>query len=200
MVTVAELLGRPLLRRDEPAWGSRVPWFAAFCGAAWVLIAGLTLCVLPAIVVWLAGGAHGSTTQPLQTGAQVWLLGLGAELSIDGAPYSLMPLGLTLLVFILALRAGRWAGHSAGVETTRRAVMVIVSMVATFVVGAGVVAGLSTGGGVDVVPLEAMAWSALWCGVAATIGVARDAALVDHWTERLPMGLRDRKSTRLNSS
>src|SRR5699024_6568825 len=32
--------------------------------------------------------------------------------------------------------------------------------------------------------------SAWWCGIGATFGVARDSALVDHGTERLPSGVR----------
>lgn len=186
MVNVAELLSRPLLRRDEPAWGSRVPWFAAFCGAAWALVAGLALCVLPAVVMWLSTGADGGTGEPLRLGTRVWLLGLGVGLDVGGVAYSLTPLGLTALVFVLTLRAARWAAHSAGVETSRRAVVVIVSMTATFVIGAGVAAGMAGAPGVEIVPLEAMTWAALWCGIAATAGVALESGLWGVWAAELP--------------
>lgn len=190
MVDVADLLSRPLLRRDEPAWGSRVPWFAAFCGAAWALVAGLALCVLPAMVMWVSGGASGGAGGPLRTGARVWLLGLGADIGLGGVTYSLTPLGLTILVVVLIHRAARWAAHSAGVETSGRAAVVIVSMVATFVVGAGVVAGVSSGAGVEVVPVEAVTWAAVWCGIAAAAGVARESGLVSIWSAGVPPGLR----------
>lgn len=163
-----------------------MPWFAAFCGAAWALVAGLALCVLPAMVVWLSDGASENTSQPLRTGARVWVLGLGADVTLDDVAYSLTPLGLTLIILVLALRAARWAAHSAGVETSRQAGVVIASLVATFVLGAGVVAGVAAEQGTDVVPVEAMMWAALWSGVAAGVGVGQESGLAQEWMGRLP--------------
>src|SRR5918995_949340 len=53
---VTDLLARPLLRRDEPAWGSRVPWLAGVLAAAWALVAGIAPGRLPPT---LGGGGEG---------------------------------------------------------------------------------------------------------------------------------------------
>src|SRR5918995_4754956 len=57
---VTDLLARPLLRRDEPAWGSRVPWLAGVLAAAWALVAG----VPPAVVARMLGGGGEGVEAP----------------------------------------------------------------------------------------------------------------------------------------
>lgn len=82
------------------------------------VISGL-LVLVPLAAVWVAGGfADRTPTAMLQLGGQAWLLIHGVPLEVTFAPadpdgvgttgiLSLVPLGLTLLPFLLAWRAGR---------------------------------------------------------------------------------------------
>ncbi|RIQ27101.1 cell division protein PerM [Jiangella rhizosphaerae] len=187
---MADLLTRPLLRREEPAWGSRVPWLAAIVATAWALLAGFALCVLPGVAVWIAEGAVGPLGDPLRFASRVWLAAHRAGLELGEGSFTLAPLGLTLLFVLLLHRSARWAAHSAGVATTRGAVAVVVPAVVTYVAGAGIVAALSATPGVAGDPLEAMLWAALWSGAAVTTGVAHESGLLADWWWRVPPLLR----------
>src|SRR5690606_28151544 len=110
---VADLLTRPLLRRDEPAWGSRVPWLAASVAAGWALIAGFAMSVLPGVAVWLSEGASQPLSDPPRCGARVWLAAHRIGLDVDGAGFTIAPLGLTIAFVLLLHRSARGAAHSA---------------------------------------------------------------------------------------
>ncbi|TDC46229.1 hypothetical protein E1212_27300, partial [Jiangella ureilytica] len=183
---MADLLTRPLLRRDEPAWGSRVPWLAAMVAAAWALVAGFALCVLPGVAVWIAEGAVGPLGDPLRFGSRVWLMAHGAGLDLEAGSITLAPLGLTLLFVLLLHRSARWAAHSAGVATTRGACAVVVAAVVTYAVGAGTIATLSATADAASRPLEAVLWAVLWSGAAVTTGVAHESGLLADWWWRVP--------------
>lgn len=183
---MADLLTRPLLRRDEPAWGSRVPWLAAMVAAAWALVAGFALCVLPGVAVWIAEGAVGPLGDPLRFGSRVWLTAHGAGLELEVGSFTLAPLGLTLLFVLLLHRSARWAAHSAGVATTRGAGAVVVPAVVTYAVGAGTIAALSATADAASRPLEAVLWAVLWSGAAVTTGVAHESGLLADWWWRVP--------------
>ena len=187
---MADLLTRPLLRRDEPAWGSRVPWLAAMVAAAWALVAGFALCVLPGVAVWIAEGAVGPLGDPLRFGSRVWLTAHGAGLELEAGSFTLAPLGLTLLFVLLLHRSARWAAHSAGVATTRGAGAVVVPAVVTYAVGAGTIAALSATADAASRPLEAVLWAVLWSGAAVTTGVAHESGLLADWWWRVPPLLR----------
>lgn len=187
---MADLLTRPLLRRDEPAWGSRVPWLAATVAAAWALLAGFALCVLPGVAVWIAEGAVGPLGDPLRFGSRVWLAAHGAGLDLEAGSLTLAPLGLTLLFVLLLHRSARWAAHSAGVATTRGAAAVVVPAVVTYVVGAGTIAAFSATPDAASQPVEAVLWAALWSGAAVTTGVAHESGLLADWWWRVPPLLR----------
>lgn len=187
---VADLLTRPLLRRDEPAWGSRVPWLAATLAAGWSLLAGFALCVLPGVAVWIAEGAIGPLGDPLRFGSRAWLAAHGAGLDLEHGSLTVAPLGLTVLFVLLLHRSARWAAHSAGVSTARAAAAVVVPAVVAYVMGAGTIAALSATPEVASRPVEAVLWAALWSGAAVTAGVAHESGLLADWWWRLPPLLR----------
>ena len=187
---VADLLTRPLLRRDEPAWGSRVPWLAAIVAAGWALIAGFAMSALPAVAVWISEGASQPLSDPLRFGARVWLAAHRIGLEVDGAEFTIAPLGLTIVFVLLLHRSARWAAHSAGVATTRGLLAVTVPAVLTYALGAGIVAGMSATRDVAALPLEAVAWAGAWAGAAVVVGAGHEAGLLTAWFARLPSVVR----------
>jgi hypothetical protein len=183
---VADLLTRPLLRRDEPAWGSRVPWLAGVLAAAWALVAGLALAVLPGMVVWIDEGVEAPVAEPLRFGGQVWLVAHRVSLQIGASELQLAPWGLSILFLLLLYRAARWAAHSAGVSTMGGAMSVALPASAVYAVGAGVVAGLSSTADVSALPPEAAVWAGLAALVATASGAAHEADLTGAVMDRFP--------------
>jgi hypothetical protein len=88
---------------------------ALFAGLAAPLTLMLPLMAL-GLVGWFAAGADGDTSGGLRVGADAWLLGHGAHLSVGDATVTLLPLGVTLLALHVCFRFGRWAAHSSDVE------------------------------------------------------------------------------------
>lgn len=174
---MTEVLARPLLRRDEPRWGSRVPWLAALLAAGWALVAGLAVASLPALVVWLGNGAEAPVSEPLRIGASVWLAAHRVGLTVDGTTIQLAPGGLAILIALLIYRAARWSAHVAGVVGGRDSATVVGPAIATYAAGGGLVAGLSGTERMSAAPQSAVVWTLLLAGCAAGLGVIREAGL-----------------------
>src|SRR5215204_1486526 len=187
---VTDLLARPLLRRDEPAWGSRVPWLAGVLAAAWALVAGFALAVLPGMLVWVDESVEAPVGDMLRFGAQVWLVAHRVGLQVGATDLQLAPWGLSMLFLLLLYRAARWAAHQAGSSTGRDALSVVVASSAKNALGAGVMAGLSASAGASAVPLEAFAWAGLAAVAATSAGVIHETGLAGRMLDRAPPGMR----------
>ena len=68
-----------------------------------------------AVIGWFLAdaGAHGQTTDALRVGADVWLVGHGAQLTASGVPLGIVPLTVTAVLAVVLFRFGRWAGVTA---------------------------------------------------------------------------------------
>jgi hypothetical protein len=108
----------PAARRTSSAGGrprGRPLVLTAFVGG--VVSAGST--VLVAIGVALAGwfaadaGRYGDTRDAMRVGADAWLMAHGADLHLDSATVTLLPLGVTLLCVYVAYRVGVWAAATS---------------------------------------------------------------------------------------
>jgi hypothetical protein len=185
---VTDLLTRPFLRRAEPAWGSRVPWLAGVLAAAWALIAGFAVAALPALLVWIDEGAAAPVGEPVRIGGQIWLAGHRVGLQVDDADVQFAPLGMTIVVLLLLYRAARWAAHTAGVTSLRRAAVVVIPAAGLYAAGAAGVALWSTTVNVSADPLSAAAWAGSVAAVGVGIGVGYEAELGERLAGWLPIG------------
>jgi Family of unknown function (DUF6350) len=188
MGAVSEVWTRPLLRRDEVRWGSRVPWLAALLAAGWSLVAGLALASLPALVGWIGDGADAPADEPIRLGATVWLAAHRVGLTVDGAVLQLAPGALSVLIVLLLYRAARWAAHVAGVETPAEALTVAGPAVAAYAAGGSALALLATSGDVTVAVAVApvAVWTALIAATATGYGVLMESGLTHSLAQRLP--------------
>ena len=152
---MTDLLSHPLLKRQEPAWGTRVPWLAGVLAAAWALVAGLSMAALPAVLVWIDEGAESAVGDPLRVGGQIWLLAHGVGMDVGGSEITIVPLGLSVLFLLLIYRAARWAAHSAGVSSVRGVATVAVAVAAVYALGAQFVVALSATPDVSASPADA---------------------------------------------
>jgi hypothetical protein len=183
---VTDLLSHPLLKREEPAWGTRVPWLAGVLAAAWALVAGMSMAALPAVLVWIDEGAESAVGDPLRVGGYLWLLAHGVGLDVGGTEITIVPLGLSVLFLLLIYRAARWAAHSAGVSSVRGVAPVAVPIAAVYALGAVLVVGLSGTPEVSASPHEAGLRAGLAAVVAATGGVVHECDLARPLLGRLP--------------
>lgn len=170
------MLTRPLLRREEPTLGSRVPWLAGVVAAGWALIAGAGLAVLPALVIWIGGEAADPVTVPAKTGATIWLAAHRAPLAMaDGGTLQLAPGGLSLLIVLLLYRAGRWTAHVTAAYESGVVTRILVPSVIGYAAAGAVGARFA-----DTEQLSASpGWAAAWCGAVALVamgaGVLRES-------------------------
>lgn len=204
---MTDLLSRPTRRRAarEPAKGAKgaaasgrdtarpLPVSAALAGAG---AAGSTLvtCLALALTGWFLAdaGAHGETTDALRVGADAWLLGHGATLTVGGSPVGIVPLGLTLVLAVACFRFGRWAGAtSQPVSDDRSLGLGVATAAAVYVVVAVVTAVLAADPGVAGLGVGRATGGALLLSlVAGGLGQASGTGRLDAWLGRCPESLR----------
>ena len=176
---------RPLLRRDEPAWGSRAPWLAGMLAAGWALVAGVAISTLPVVTVWFSEGAAEPVADPLRLGGDLWLLAHRTGVEVDGTTMRLAPLGLTLIVVLLLYRGARWAAHSADAGQSGAHGSMLLALAGSYALGAATIAGLVATSTVASVPLESFGMAALWALSAGCLGVVRECGVPSAVLHRL---------------
>lgn len=202
---MTDLLSRPLTPRrpsgspptagpSSSSPGARPLTVSAALAGAVVAGGTLVTCLALALTGWFLAdaGAHGQTTDALRVGADAWLLGHGATLSLSGTPVGIVPLGLALVFAWAAFRAGRWAGATSQPVTEDRSLALGVAvMSAVYVVAVIVTSLLATAPGLaDVGPGRAIAGALLVSVVAGGLGQARGTGRLDAWLDRLPESVR----------
>lgn len=143
----------PTERRPQPGQpdgsGPRYGWQLLVVGGAlatalagWVIVAGLS------VVGWLAASGPGSLGDPLHLGTQLWLLVNGVPAELGSVRWTLVPLGLSLLVAYLMSRSARaavrFAGPEPGPDQARVLGITTALCTVTYTVAVAAV-GLSTG-------------------------------------------------------
>lgn len=120
MVAMSDLLTRPRARA-APAPSERPGpplWWRAAAAGLGASLGVLALCMAVGLAAWFASdaGAHGDTRDAIRVGADAWLLAHGAGLQLPGVTVTAVPLGLTALCLLAAVRAGRWAVRTSAEE------------------------------------------------------------------------------------
>lgn len=173
---------RPRLDGDvAPAPG----WLAGIVAGFAMAAAGVLATMGLAVVGWLAG-TGGSMTGALRIGADAWLLGHGSGLRLEGGTIEAIPLGLTFVVGLLGLKAGRWAARTAEVSRPVEATAVATSYAATYTVGVLGVALLASQPGAEPILVRALAVSAVLTFGSAAIGAAGQLDDLEALLDRVP--------------
>ena len=153
--------------------------------------AGTTMvtCMGLAVIGWFLAdaGAHGQTTDALRVGADAWLVGHGAQLTVSGVPLGIVPLTVTAVLAVALYRSGRWAAATSQPVEDDRTVAVaatilsgiyVVVAVVTCVVAAQESASPSLG--------RAIVGSLLLSGTAGTLGLASGTGRLRAWVALVP--------------
>lgn len=149
---------------------------------------GQALCWLVALVGWFGsdGGAHGRSTSALTVGSGAWLLAHGADLHLDTAVVTAVPLGLTALCAWIAFRAARWAGATAEVEDLASLGLAAVVMGGTYGILALATAVVATTTRAAPDPVGAFLGGALLGAAAGGAGLVVGAGLRSEFRALLP--------------
>lgn len=116
---MTDLLTRPRARTAPSAERPRPPlWWRAVAAGLGASLGVLAACMAVGLVAWFASdaGSHGDTRDAIRVGADAWLLAHGAGLQVDGVTLTAVPLGLTALCLLAAVRAARWAVRTSAPE------------------------------------------------------------------------------------
>jgi hypothetical protein len=173
-------------RPEESDTGRPLLTASALAGAMAAAI-GLVVCMSVALTGWFLAdaGAHGDTTDALRVGADAWLVGHGSHLVLSGAPIGISPLAITMLLVLIAFRAGRWAATRSAPAADDR---VLGGAVATFscayVVLAVVTCVLASRSGATPVLGRAVLGALLVSAIAGGIGLAVGSDR--GWLDRCP--------------
>src|SRR5579875_2424463 len=169
--TVAAAADDDRTRRSVvPERAGRSPWLAAL----WTGFGAAVVCALIAIVLvaicWLpvsgdAGATNGRTTSAIRAGLLTFLAALHGGLTVNGVSVDWLPLGMALLVGLVARRAGHGladAAHALGERDPLRLTLVAAAQTVTFAIAA----------------LVAIPFATLGTSRAPFLGVALGALLV----------------------
>ena len=164
-------------------------WLAGTVAGFAMAAAGVLAAMGLAVLGWLAG-TGGSITDALRVGADAWLLGHGSGLRVDGGTIEAIPLGLTLAVGWLCLRAGRWAARSSEATRPVDAATVVATYAATYTAGVLGVALLASQPGAEPMLVRALAVSAVLSAGATALGAASQLDDLDTLLGSLPDDVR----------
>jgi hypothetical protein len=145
---MTDLLTRPRAR-TAPASPERPRpplWWRAGAAGLGASLGVLALCMAVGLAAWFASdaGAHGDTRDAIRVAADAWLLAHGAGLQVAGVTVTAVPLGLTSLCLLAAVRAARWAVRTSAPEDVAGTVLggvVLVGLYLLVVLVAALLAG-----------------------------------------------------------
>lgn len=185
-------LRRPPVRRQP-----RTGWSGAAVAAVSAALSGLGACVLLVVLGWVGSGAAaaGSVSDAVRAGVVGWLVGHGSGVRTGAADVTAVPLGLTLLLGVIAFAGAR----RVRVGSRRRAGLAprtggeAAGWVACFATAyTGVVLGVVAGGwllGVSVHPVRTLLVAWVLAAVAGALGLVGPRTGTDRAYRTLPFGL-----------
>ncbi|MEO6821035.1 MAG: DUF6350 family protein [Candidatus Nanopelagicales bacterium] len=155
--------------------------------AAWALGVGLLVCVVVAVIGWTVGG-HGDATfgGALRSGALAFVAAHMAPVSLPGATFSLLPLGLLALPTMLTYRAGRWAARAADCLTLGDVGLLTVTAAGTYAVLALIVSTLGVVGPAQVTAAAAVVTAGLVSTAGIGLGALSSSQLWPALLEQVP--------------
>lgn len=153
----------------------------------------MVTCMGLAVIGWFLAdaGAHGETTDALRVGADAWLVGHGAQLTVSGVPLGIVPLSVTALIAMVLHRSGRWAAAtSQPPEDDRTVVLAATILTGIYVVIAVVTCLVVERDSASPSLGRAIVGSLLLAAVAGTLGLASGTGHLRGWVDLVPGWIR----------
>jgi hypothetical protein len=184
-------------RDDAPARRSVVPqaagrslWLAAAWTGAGAALVGAVVSIVAVAVCWLpASGGSGSARSALRAGVLTFLAALHGGITVDGLSTAFVPLGMTLLVCVVAWRAGCGLADAAadlGEDRSQPLVRAAVLQAGVFAVCCGIAAHFASLGTSSVSAVAATFAALVLFAVSGGVAFVRASALGGDLAERIP--------------
>jgi hypothetical protein len=180
--------GRP---GERPGDSVASIWVRGAFAALWATALGVALLVVVALIVWAVDSrSSASAADATRFAGQLWLLAHRTPTTIAGAMVAIPPLGLTLLLGLLVVRASAIVARTADVTGPKEFGTVVAAIAIPYAVLAAVLAFA-----VRSTTFEPQVGAAFVCallvgGVGAAIGVALGAGLIRRGWAALPEPVR----------
>lgn len=162
----------------------RVPWLSAAGTGAGAAVIGAVIAIVAVAICWLpAAGTRGNADSALRAGGLAFLAALHGGITVDGVDTAFVPLGMTVLVGVIAWRAGaRLAGiveDAVDEIAVRQLWWTAAAQVAAFAITCAIAARLATLGTSSASPLAAGLAGAVLFAVTGGVAFVRTSALAD---------------------
>ncbi|MEO9140372.1 MAG: DUF6350 family protein [Jatrophihabitans sp.] len=176
----------PADRRDQ---SSRLLLTAAWTGLAAALVASM-IAIAVVAVVWLpASGGTGSANSAIRAGILTFLASLHGGITVDGVDAAFLPLGLTVLVGLVAWRSGSAlaaAADEAGLDDRTALVRAGAVQVSVFAVVCGFLAAFSRLGTSSVSVVSATFAGLVLFLLTGGVAFVRNSVMSDDLAELIP--------------
>jgi len=186
---MTDLLNRPSDAGSSGHISGRPLTVSAGIAAVGAAATTMLTCMALAVIGWFLadGGAHGETTDALRVGADAWLVGHGAQLTVSGVPLGIVPLAMTAIIATVLYRAGRWAAAmSQPVEDDRTVALAATIFTGVYVVIAVVTCVVATQDSASPSLGRAIIGSLLISGLVGTLGMGSGTGRLLAWVEMVP--------------
>jgi len=183
-------------RREDAGTGKPLATRAASAGAAAALI-GLVVCMSVALTGWFLAdaGSHGNTPDALRVGADAWLAGHGSRLVVSGVPLGITPLAVTMMLVLIAFRAGRWAAAGSSDRRPRdddgSLPMAVAAFTCAYLVVAVITCVLASESGATPILGRAVLGALAVSGLAGATGLAAGSGRLAETIDRAPSWVTD---------
>lgn len=155
--------------------------------ALWSVLLGLAILVCVVLSFWVSADHHTGSVQPaLRFALQSWLVAHHDGLALSHGRFDLTPLGLSIGLGAILVRAGRWTARHSAATTTSGCLGVAATLALPYGVTAALLTAAATSGPVRADPLAALAGGLVLAGGAAFLGALREARAADRLRAAVP--------------
>lgn len=175
---------------DDPA--PRPTALVGIAIALWTVALGLAFLVCLTLAAWVTAAHHDDAIRPaIATAIQAWLLAQhGSILLGSSGSISIVPLGLTFVLGMLLVRAGRRAARLSGAHDLLDAVTTSLAVALPYAVVAALLTSPARLGPARPAPLQALVGGFTLSVLCAGAGVLRETGQLSRLLGRIPAQLR----------
>jgi hypothetical protein len=157
--------------------------------ALWTVALGLAFLVCLTLAAWVTAAHHDDAIRPaIATAIQAWLLAQHGSIVLGGSSgsISIVPLGLTFVLGVLLVRAGRRAARLAGAHDLLDAGTTALAVALPYAVVAALLTSPARLGHARPAPLQALVGGFTLAPVCTGVGVLRETGQLTRLLARVP--------------
>ncbi len=169
--------------------------------AGWTIALGVAILICLTLTAWVTAAHHDDAIRPaIATALQAWLLAQHTGISVGAGTISVIPLGLTVLLGALLVRAGRLTSRHSGGRDLLDAGTATLALALPYAVIAALLTSPARAGNVRPEPLQALAGAFVLAILCAGFGALRETDQLGRLVAFIPDDVRTAIRAGLSSS